>query len=312
MSSRGIIEDELSRLMPWHCIQVVKETREEMEKKALDDLPEYITAIADGTLGYEMAIRSAWEPFKKHPSVTTAGGFIETLKKESSDRYKDVLLAVLDLEELYPVHVEFLEEYIQEHHRFLEEKLQPDIMTAMSVGKPVDVNARLNALDYRVILMYAGALWAFGMLSIVTFDGIQARDLLALFMFAGPNDDRTCTGPRGCEQHVGKVYTVAQILMEDIIPGHMKCGGNCRHMLLPIFFWPEFRTQEVACKSRECIRYRGAVDSPFSGVAHVCDAYPFGIPEEILSGEDKHMLPRGDEIKPGITYLGPELWSPSV
>jgi len=155
-------------------------------------------------------------------------------------------------------------------------------------------------------------LWGFGMLSTIVFDGIQLRDALSLFMFSGPNDERTCTGPRGCAQHVGQVYTVAQILLYDIIPGHMKCGGNCRHMLFPILLWPDFKGKtKVACLERGCIRYRGAVDNPFGkGLDYVCDAYPFGIPSVIVSGKDKHMVSRGDDM--GITYLGPELWSPGT
>jgi hypothetical protein len=56
------------------------------------------------------------------------------------------------------------------------------------------------------------------------------------------------------------------------------------------------------CQTSHCERYRGPV-GPLDDPTFVCYAFPTGIPEEILSGANKHLktVP-GDG---GLTYEGP-------
>ena len=54
-----------------------------------------------------------------------------------------------------------------------------------------------------------------------------------------------------------------------------------------------------ACEVRGCQRYLGAID----GFNFICDAFPRGIPAEILSGANDHTGPvEGDD---GLLYLAP-------
>lgn len=192
-----------------------------------DKLPDYILALTKGTLAYEQAIKAAWIDFKRNPTEANATKFAEFLKTYSGRHWPEVVKAVLGVPELSPQQQKMLEDALGEHHEYVMTSLLPDVLKAASADN-------LNAMDHRAIFLYAGALWSFGLLATVMFDGLEVRDLADLFLFAGPNDDATCRGERGCEQYAGKVFTVAQILAENIIPGRLRCVTNCRHMLLPI------------------------------------------------------------------------------
>ena len=61
--------------------------------------------------------------------------------------------------------------------------------------------------------------------------------------------------------------------------------------------------RSVYCHRERCQRFRGTV-GPLEDPVFVCEAFPLGIPEEILSGENEHREPvEGDD---GLTYLPPE------
>lgn len=194
------------------------------------DLPDYITSIAVSTSQYEDTLRALWEDFKNNPSEANAKALIDALKEESDAAWELLALELfgVEVEDLIDAQKKMLRDSIQEHHNYLENSLYPDLITAIQENKP------LENMDYRLLFLYSGALWSFGFLASITFDGLDFRDLGDLFIFAGPNDETTCTGDRGCKQYANKVFTVAQILAEDIIPGRLRCLTNCRHMLLPI------------------------------------------------------------------------------
>ena len=57
--------------------------------------------------------------------------------------------------------------------------------------------------------------------------------------------------------------------------------------------------RSVYCERAKCQRFRGIVGPPDDPV-FVCEAFPTGIPEEILSGKNEHLEPYpGDD---GLTY----------
>ena len=61
--------------------------------------------------------------------------------------------------------------------------------------------------------------------------------------------------------------------------------------------------RQIWCDRAKCQRYHTAI-GPLEDPVFVCEAFPLGIPEEILSGENEHREPvEGDE---GLTYLPPE------
>ena len=60
--------------------------------------------------------------------------------------------------------------------------------------------------------------------------------------------------------------------------------------------------RSVHCHRSKCRRFGGYV-GPSEDPVFVCEAFPKGIPEEILSGEDEHLKPvEGDG---GLTYEAP-------
>lgn len=55
----------------------------------------------------------------------------------------------------------------------------------------------------------------------------------------------------------------------------------------------------IPCLQRNCVHYRGVLGPPDDPV-FICMAYPLGIPQDILVGEDLHTSSRGDDD--GIVY----------
>jgi hypothetical protein len=212
---------------PWQAIRLYRLAGTQLKQEG--GLPDSIAALADGTTGYEAEIRTAWDAYKLDPTHKKAEEFIDYLVMISGAMWPEVMAAVLGIaaDELTVDQQQVLQDALDEHHAYMRESLLPDITRYQQLGK-------LDSLDYRTIVLYAGALWQFGNLATVMFDGTKLRDLADLFMFAGPNDSETCTGERGCQSHANRVYTVAQILTEEIIPGRMRCLTNCRHFLLPL------------------------------------------------------------------------------
>lgn len=193
------------------------------------ELPDYVLKISGATADYEKKIADLWAEFKQDPNDDTAKVFIEKLQEIADNDWEQLFLNLLDQIDLNRKQRKFLEKELNDNKKYMVNSLYPDLIKELAKG-----NTAFNNLDYRVIALYAGALWSFGFLSTVMWDGLEARDLADVFLFIGPKDEATCTGERGCEQHVGKFYTVAQILKDQIIPGKLKCLTNCRHMLLPI------------------------------------------------------------------------------
>jgi hypothetical protein len=52
--------------------------------------------------------------------------------------------------------------------------------------------------------------------------------------------------------------------------------------------------RSVYCVEKDCALFRGSLGPTFDPT-FICIAYPFGIPEEVLSGEDAHLSSRGDD-----------------
>lgn len=227
-------EDQLRSLMfsiaPWRTVdifwQVCNRFKQENEEQPL---PDYALKIAQHTSSYEDFIRELWETFKQDPTKENAIAFIEAIVTASDKVWEEFFLDILDVEDLTLQQRKLLQQEVSKHKDYLQNSLLPDLIKGIDAG----VHDFSN-LDYRVIFLYSGALWSSGFLATVMFDGLSLRDLADLFIFFGPNDENTCTGTRGCENYANKVYTVAQILADDIIPGHMRCLHNCRHMLLPV------------------------------------------------------------------------------
>lgn len=186
--------------------------------------------IASWTATYEERIRKLWEAFKRNPSKEGAEQLAKEIKKASIELWPQAMADVLGLEvgNLPTKHRRKLTQALAEHHDYIDTSLLPDVIRAFEEG------AIFDSLDHRVVFMYAGALWSFGFLTTVMFDGLDVRDLADLFIFLGPNDSATCQGDRGCAQFANKVFPVYRIIAEDIIPGHLQCYTNCRHMLLPV------------------------------------------------------------------------------
>lgn len=225
--SRSKACDCAFKTSPWQAIRLYRLAGIQLKQEG--GLPDSIAALADGTTGYEAEIRTAWDAYKLDPTPKKAEEFIDYLMVISGVMWPEVMAAVLGIavDELTVDQQQVLQDALDEHHAYMRESLLPDITRYQQLGK-------LDSLDYRTIVLYAGALWQFGNLATVMFDGTKLRDLADLFMFAGPNDSETCTGERGCQSHANRVYTVAQILTEEIIPGRMRCLTNCRHFLLPL------------------------------------------------------------------------------
>lgn len=214
---------------PWNAIHALEQLA--VRLKQAPPIPDYVTRIAAGTSSYEEVIRVEWEKFKADPTEDHAKAFVNFLKEFTDVYWKDYLADVLgvDSEDLTSEELDLYQQELTEHQYYLVSSLLPDLIKAIREGL-----ANFSNFDYRVIFLYAGALWSFGFLGTVMFDGLEARDLADVFIFLGPDDGATCEGERGCKQHVGQMYTVAEILARQIIPGKLKCRTSCRHILIPI------------------------------------------------------------------------------
>lgn len=214
-------------MSPWFAIKLLFGLARKFKEEP--ELPDYVLLIAQRTSEYEEKIRRLWEDFKKNPTEENAHLFIELLKQLSNEDWERLLLEILGIAELSSEQREFLMEQLNTNQGFMLQSLLPDLVKEVKKGR-----GAFDNFDYRVIFLYAGAFWSFGFLSTIMWDGLELRDLGDLFMFIGPKDESTCKGDRGCEQYVGGIFTVAQILTDRIIPGQLKCLTNCRHMLIPI------------------------------------------------------------------------------
>lgn len=214
-------------MSPWLAIRLLFG----LSKKYKEDpeLPAYALVIAQYTSEYEEVIRELWEKFKKNPSVENAEKFAKALAELVDTEWEKLFTDILNLDKLSEEQKQYLDDQINNHKGFIDSSLLPDMLKEIDKGSKA-----FNNLDYRVIFLYSGALWSFGFLSTIMWDGLELRDAADLFMFIGPKDESTCMGDNGCEQHVNKIYTVAEILLRGIIPGQLKCLTNCRHMLIPI------------------------------------------------------------------------------
>lgn len=224
-----LLPDDLFKQAPWTTLQIMEELSQQLKEN--NPLPGYVSRIAAGTSGYEDVLRAEWEKFKKEPTEDNAKAFIAFMLDFTNDYWRSYLADVLGVtpEQLTPQQLQLYNESLAEHQDYLQTSLLPDIIKAIKAGV-----TDFNNFDYRVIFLYAGALWSLGFLATVMFDGLQIRDLADFFIFLGPNDENTCEGERGCKQHVGKVYTVAEILAKQIIPGRLRCLTSCRHILIPV------------------------------------------------------------------------------
>lgn len=217
----------LFSIAPWHTLSIFKDAS--LAIKQEHPLPVYVETIALGVAGYEGFIRQAWEDFKRNPSKVTARQFIKLVVDTTGGRWKDFMHSVLGIDGLSQSQQTLLQTEIDKHVGYLRTSLLPDLIKAIENGAD-----DFDNFDYRVIFLYAGALWSFGFLATVSFDGLQPRDAADLFIFLGPDDKNTCDGPRGCRQHVNKTYTASELLVDLIIPGYMRCLTSCRHMTLPV------------------------------------------------------------------------------
>lgn len=214
---------------PWNSLIVFKELSRQLKQK--HPLPDYTTKIAEGTADYEAYIRIEWQHFKENPTIENAQNFISALINYVENHWQEYMADVLgiDSDDLSLAQLDLLKTEADKHIQYMKTSLLPDLLHAIKIGL-----SNFNEFDYRVIFLYAGALWSFGFLATIMFDGLQPRDAGDIFLFLGPDDDATCTGDRGCKQHVNKAYTVAEILVDDIIPGRLKCLTSCRHILIPV------------------------------------------------------------------------------
>lgn len=221
--------NDLFALPPWDTLQIFNQLSIRLKQE--HPLPQYTAAIASGTSNYEQYIREQWELFKLDPTPENANKFIESIVAYSTLYWKDYMADVLgvDVDRLSNAQLDKLQEELDIHHGYLRDSLYPDLLKAIASGTD-----SFNNFDYRVIFLYAGALWSFGFLSTIMFDGLELRDGADMFLFLGPDDENTCTGERGCKQHVNNAYTVVEILAQTIIPGYLRCGKSCRHILIPV------------------------------------------------------------------------------
>jgi hypothetical protein len=221
--------DDLFAGKPWDTLIIFKELSEQLKQKY--PLPAYTTRIATATSEYENFIRVRWEEFKLNPTEANAEKFIKAVIKYVQDNWQLYMADILgvDSNDLTQAQLDMLKSKVDEHIGYLSTSLLPDLIKAVRDGLD-----DFSKFDYRAIFLYAGALWSFGFLASVTFDGLQPRDAGDLFIFLGPDDENTCTGPRGCKQHVGKTYILAEIISGIIIPGYFRCLTSCRHILIPI------------------------------------------------------------------------------
>lgn len=217
----------LFSIAPWHTLSIFKDASVALKQE--HPLPVSVEVIALGVSEYEAFIRQLWEDFKLSPSKASAKQFIKLVVDTTGGRWSDFMRDILMIDGLSDLQQTLLKAEVGKHVKYLKTSLLPDLLKAFDNGQ-----ADFENFDYRVIFLYAGALWSFGFLSTVSFDGLEARDAADLFMFVGPNDENTCDGPKGCRQHVNQVYTVAQIIAGGIIPGYLRCLTSCRHISIPV------------------------------------------------------------------------------
>lgn len=190
------------------------------------EIPASITMLSLGTASYEERIRELWQYLKSDPKAEgNADQFVEKLLASSEELWPVVIADVLGIPELSEDQKIFVSSVLGEHHNYVRNSLYPDIV------KYITNNTSLEGLDYRVVFLYAGALWSAGNLATVMFDGASVRDLTDVFLFYGPNDNSNC---EDCKRLVNNIYTVAEILSKQLIPGKLSCLTSCRHMLIPL------------------------------------------------------------------------------
>lgn len=214
-------------LQPWKLVLSFKESALTLKEEL--PLPNYVVRLSEGVANYETVLRSLWEDFKNNPTQSNARALANFMKENSDKIWLETTLDILGIDELSEQQERILRENLDTHHSYIENSLYPDLIKAI-----VDGREDFSNFDYRLIFLYAGALWSFGFLATVMFDSLELRDLADLFIFLGPRDEGTCRGERGCFQHVGKIYTVLEILEKQIIPGYLSCLTSCRHMLIPV------------------------------------------------------------------------------
>lgn len=215
------------KIQPWKTVEIFKQVSEHLKEDV--PLSSLNIKIAQATGFYEEKLRELWEDFKQDPTKAKARKLASYMVKHSKEIWTQSALTILDVDELSQEQEDLLEEKMEEHHGYINKSLLPDLLKALDAG-----TTDFGNFDYRVIFLYAGALWAFGTLLSITFDGLEPRDAADLFLFAGPNDENTCEGDRGCKKHVGKTYMVSELIVDQILPGAMKCLTSCRHMLIPV------------------------------------------------------------------------------
>lgn len=217
----------------WSALSVLDEAAIVLKQEP--PLPRYVTEISTATGEYEKRLRTLWEAFKENPTRDAAKRLAEQMKAASAEYWPEAVASVLGVgtEDLIPKQRRMVKDALDEHHNFIDKSLLPDILRVFDRGGVFEADD-FNIFDHRMIFMYAGALWSLGFLATITYDGLNVRDLADVFVMLGPDDERTCTGPRGCHKFVNKFFTVAQIITDDIIPGHFACLTNCRHIMLPV------------------------------------------------------------------------------
>lgn len=221
----------------WKAVRTLKVLHETF-KAGPPPIPPALDELAWRVSEYERAIRALWERSKEdieRRGKVAVHEFVDNLIELAGTHWLAGILAELGIDELTPEQEAIFDEQLNTNIAYMRDSLRPAIVERLADDFDArSLAERLVALDHRVIALYAGALWSAGSLMFAMFDGVQARDMAALFMFAGPNDASTCTGERGCDQYANRIFPLAQILAEDIIPGHLQCVTNCRHILLPI------------------------------------------------------------------------------
>lgn len=215
------------KLSPWDALNLLGRLR--IKLKRADNMPDFAKALSAHTLAYEEFIKALWTTAKADPTSENLEAFIEAIVTASDDKWKAMYLDVLDIEDLLAHHKSQLDLELTAHKYYLQNSLLPDLLKELGKGSEA-----FNSFDYRVLFLYSGAMWSAGNVATVMFDGLDFRDLGDWFAFSGPKDSETCSGERGCDRYAGELLTVAQILKDDIMPGHMACLTNCRHILIPI------------------------------------------------------------------------------
>ena len=220
-------------ILPWWAARIYSI----VARKELP-IPAQQRRLSARTSAYERELKALWEDAKAklRSGELTAQEFARQMADLADGAFLEAAAEVLgvDIDELLPAQREMIASEATANRGFIQSSLLPDIVKAIA-----DPTLDLGIFDYRIAVLYAGAMWKLGTLVTVAFDGLSIRDLGDLFLFAGPLDTRTCTGDRGCDQYVGKVYPVGYILAEKILPGTLRCLHSCRHMLIPIASLPE-------------------------------------------------------------------------